>query len=67
MAHAGLKWSQAELAKRLGVASATIARFEKNSRSSHPKTIRDFKAPFEKAGIGFEKSCVSINKDEEYG
>ena len=41
MARAGLKWSQAELSRRSGVAPSTIAAFEKGLRTPYPRTIRD--------------------------
>ena len=64
MARAGLNWSQADLSRRSGVASATIAGFEKGRRTPYPRTIRDLKVVFEAAGVGFENGSVSIRKDD---
>ena len=65
MARAGLNWSQTDLSHRSGVAPATIAGFERGSRTSYPRTIRDLKAAFEAAGVGFEKGSVHVLKDDD--
>lgn len=60
MARAGLHMSQAELARRAGVAAATIAEFEKGSRRPYERTIRDIQQVFEDAGVDFVVGGVTL-------
>ena len=60
MARAGLRWSRAELARRSGVAQATIAEFEKGLRQSYPPTVRDLRVALEAGGAAFSEDGVAI-------
>lgn len=66
MARAGLRWSRAELSRRSGVASATIAEFEKGVRQSYPRTLRDLRKTLEAAGAAFIDDAVAIEKANKH-
>jgi transcriptional regulator with XRE-family HTH domain len=61
MARAGLNWSRAELSKRSGVAEATIAGFESETRSTYPRTVRDLETALRDGGAVFGEAGGSIN------
>ena len=63
MARAGLEWSRAELSKRSGVAQATIAEFEKGSRQSYPRTVRDLRKALEMGGAAFTSNGVAVENE----
>ena len=63
MARAGLNWSRAELTRQSGVAEATIAGFEGESRSTYPRTVRDLRTALEIGGAVFSENGVSIEGD----
>ena len=65
MARAGLNWSRAELARQSGVAEATIAGFESETRSTYPRTVRDLQAALVKGGAVFNGDGVSIKGGRE--
>ena len=60
MARAGLQMSQAELARRADVATATIAEFEKGRRTPYDRTVRDIQKVLEDAGVEFTECGVSL-------
>lgn len=60
MARAGLNWSRAELSRQSGVAEATIAGFESETRSTYPRTIRDLQVALVRGGAVFRGDGVSI-------
>lgn len=62
MARAGLRMSQAELARRAEVAPATIAEFEKGHRTPYERTIRDIQRVLENARIKFTSGGVILKK-----
>ena len=64
MARAGLRMSQAELARRAEVSPATLAEFEKGSRTSYERTIRDIQKALEDAGAIFTEQGVTLRKEE---
>jgi predicted transcriptional regulator len=63
MARAGLHMSQVELARRAGVAPATIAEFEKGRRIPYGRTVRDIQRALEEAGINFVNGGVSLDAE----
>ena len=63
MARAGLNMSQAELARRAGVAAATIAEFEKGRRTPYERTVRDIQQVLELAGIELVDGGVTLNAE----
>jgi predicted transcriptional regulator len=63
MARAGLHMSQVELARRAGVAPATIAEFEKGCRIPYGRTVRDIQRVLEEAGINFVNGGVSLDAE----
>ena len=64
MARAGLRMSQAELARRAEVSPATLAEFEKGSRTPYERTIRDIQKALEDAGAIFTEQGVTLRKEE---
>lgn len=64
MARAGLRMSQAELARRAEVSSATLAEFKKGNRTSYERTIRDIQKALEDAGAIFTEQGVTLRKEE---
>ena len=64
MARAGLRMSQAELARRAEVSPATLTEFEKGSRTSYERTIRDIQKALEDAGAIFTEQGVTLRKEE---
>jgi transcriptional regulator with XRE-family HTH domain len=52
-ARALLNWSQADLAQASGVATKTIADFEREERSPYDRTLADLREAFEIAGVEF--------------
>ncbi|MGE4483208.1 helix-turn-helix domain-containing protein [Acidocella sp.] len=64
MARAGLRLSQAELARRAGVSPATLTEFEKGTRSPYERTIRDIQKALENAGAIFTPEGVDLRKGE---
>ena len=64
MARAGLRMSQAELARRAEVSPATLAGFEKGSRTSYERTIRDIQKALEDAGAIFTEQGVTLREEE---
>lgn len=64
MARAGLRMSQTELARRAEVSPATLAEFEKGSRTSYERTIRDIQKALEDAGAIFTEQGVTLRKEE---
>lgn len=52
-ARALLGWTQQELHQRSGVASKTIADFERGAREPYPRTLADLVRTLEDAGIEF--------------
>jgi predicted transcriptional regulator len=63
MARAGLHLSQVELARRAGVAAATIAEFEKGRRTPYDRTVRDIQQALEEAGIKFVNGGVALEAE----
>ena len=63
MARAGLHWSQLVLARRAGVAPATVAAFENDVRKPMSRTIRDLEAALEAAGIEFVNGGATVIKE----
>lgn len=63
MARAGLHMSQVELARRAGVAPATIAEFEKGHRTPYLRTVRDIQGVLEKAGVEFINGGVKLKAE----
>ena len=63
MARTGLNMSQAELARRAGVAAATIAEFEKGRRTPYERTVRDIQQVLELAGIEFVDWGVTLKSE----
>ena len=64
MARAGLRMSQAELARRAEVSPATLAEFDKGSRTSYERTIRDIQKALESAGAIFTEQGVTLRKEQ---
>ena len=64
MARAGLRMSQAELARRAEVSPATLAEFEKGKRTSYERTVRDIQKALEDAGAIFTSQGVNLRKDK---
>ena len=64
MARAGLRMSQAELARRAELSPATLAEFEKGSRTSYERTIRDIQKALEDAGAIFTEQGITLRKEE---
>jgi transcriptional regulator with XRE-family HTH domain len=52
-ARALLNWSQANLASASGVATKTVADFERQERSPYPRTLADIQRALEAAGVEF--------------
>ena len=65
MARAGLHMSQVELAKRAGVAAATIAEFESGRRTPYTRTVRDIQQVLKDAGIEFINGGVTLKSGRE--
>lgn len=65
MARAGLNMSQAELARRAGVAAATIAEFEKGRRTPYKRTVRDIQQVPELAGIELVDGGVTLKTEQQ--
>ena len=63
MARAGLHMCQAELARRTGVAAATIAEFEKGRRTPYKRTVRDIQPVLELAGIELVDGGVTLKAE----
>jgi predicted transcriptional regulator len=55
--------SQVELARRAGVAPATIAEFEKGRRTPYGRTVRDIQRALQEAGIYFVNGGVSLDAE----
>lgn len=65
MARARLQISQADLARRVNVAPATIAEFEKGRMTPYDRTIRDIQRVFEEAGAIFVDGGVTLTAEKE--
>lgn len=52
-ARALLDWTLDDLSRESGVAVKTIVSFEKGQRTPYPRTLRDIREAFERAGIRF--------------
>ena len=65
MARAGLHISQADLARRANVATATIAEFEKGRRTPYGRTVRDIQLALEEAGAVFVDGGVTLTAEQE--
>ena len=48
-----ISWSQDDLEKAAKVAKKTIADFERDARSPHPRTLEALRSAFESAGVSF--------------
>ncbi len=59
--------SQGELSKRVGVSRKTISDFERDSRNTQPRIIRDIEEYFKKIGFEFEDcedhTSIKLNKN----
>jgi transcriptional regulator with XRE-family HTH domain len=69
-ARALLGWSQAELSAASGVATKTIADFEREDRVPYARTINDIKEAFEIAAVEFtngDNPGVRVRGDRAYG
>lgn len=69
-ARALLNWSQAELAAASGVATKTIADFERESRTPYDRTLADLQDAFEIEGIEFtngDSPGVRRRRDRTFG
>lgn len=58
--------SQDDLSKKVGVSRKTISDFERDSRTTQPRTIRDVGEYFKKIGFEFEDceeyTSIKLNK-----
>lgn len=59
-ARALLQWSQAELARRAGVAVSTLAEFEKGERIPIANNLRSIREALEQAGIEFGREGAGV-------
>ena len=50
MARVGLKWSQADLAKKAGLKTVTVQRFESGKVNSNMKTVNSIAAALKSSG-----------------
>lgn len=64
MARAGLNMTQADLARRADVSSATIAEFEKGRRTPYDRTVRDIQRVLEEEGVTFVDGGVTLTAEQ---
>ena len=65
MARAALGLSREGLAKAAGVASATLADFERGKRSPYERTLRDVQAALEVAGVEFIEGGARLRTEKK--